>query len=467
VRRNLGGLFSLTLVSLALVAAFSRVGRADSFAADSAAADSLGKPAGAPADTSLKRFLQQYSDSTEHYFGLSATPVDTAGLDSALAYGLVSGKAGRGHSLALSYGPWFAFNRVDGARYGGTASVFSPYSLGETKVRLGYLSGPNYWVGGLAYQKIWGTRRSETNWQLDLSGGRFTNSIDHDRNEQVLAWTRALIAGSDRQHYLRRDGVLAVIQHESPWLRASAGLRDELESPLEVTTGWDLASNPLAIPFNLAATQGRAREFNSTVTVRLPLLQGFAQGEIRTSGPQLNSDFTYRRMRFAAGAEIGFAKLVSFVPQVEYGKLNDQVLPQEAFYFGGSRSLRTVESGTIGGTGKAIARLDVIGARDIIGATRLFGFPASAMTFGAFTAIGAVWGEDPFGGPTRPGLYWPDDRRAWLSEVGLSMLLRPGLPDPAGFIHFDYGWPVGPNHRPAAFSLYYARPLFLVKPIVR
>jgi hypothetical protein len=452
--------------------------RAQTFAPDSSAADSIARRAmarvdsiarrPAHADSSLRRFLQQYSDSTERYFGITAIPVDTTGLDSALAVGLLNpGKYRPGGSpFVVSYGPWFAFNRVDGARYGATLGVGTQYRLGELMGRLGYLSGPNYWVGGVEYTKTWGSRRIPTNWQFNVSGGRFTNPMDRDRSDHVLAWTRALITGSDRQHYLRRDGVFAVVQRESPWLRVSAGLGDELESPLDVTTGWSLTSNALAVPFNLHATYGRNNEFLSSITVRLPLVPGFGQFDYRASGEALNSDFTYRRMRGAIGAEFGVANLVSLVPQFEYGRLNDQMVPQAAFYFGGPRSLRTVESGTFGGTGKALARLDAICAKDIMGATRVFGLPASAVTFGAFTAIGAVWGEDPFGGAVRPGTYWPD-QRAWLSEVGASLLLRPGIPDPAGFIHFDYGWSVGPNHRPAAFSLYYARPLFLVKPIVR
>jgi hypothetical protein len=251
-----------------------------------------------------------------------------------------------------------------------------------------------------------------------------------------------------------------------PWLRLGVGYSDELESPLAVTTGWDLSRRPLSVTDNLQARFGRARELELNGTVRLPLVPGFAQLEYRTSGEAMNSDFSYRRTRFAAGAEIGVGGIVSLVPQIEYGRLAGELVPQAAFYFGGSRSLRTVESGALGGTGKALARLDAIGARDIMGATRIFGLPANSVTAGVFVAIGAVWGEDPYGGPTQPGVDWPE-RQQWLSEVGASLLLRPGVPDPAGFIHFDYGWPIGPQNRSARFSLYYARPLFVVKPIVR
>jgi outer membrane protein assembly factor BamA len=143
------------------------------------------------------------------------------------------------------------------------------------------------------------------------------------------------------------------------------------------------------------------------------------------------------------------------------------VVPQSAFYMGGSRSLRTLESGSRGGTGKTLARLDVIGAPEAFGTGALAPSPALSFQVGAFAALGAIWGEDPYGLASTPDRDWPD-RSEWLGEAGLSFLYRPGLPDPSGLIHFDFAWPVGPSlGRSLSVSIYYARPLHLVRPIVR
>jgi hypothetical protein len=322
-------------------------------------------------------------------------------------------------------------------------------------------------LGGLAYEKRWGRARDPVWWKLEASGGRFTYPMDRDRSDLILAWSRALFTGSDHQRYLRRDGVRGLIERETPTWRVGVGYRDELESPLDVTTTWNLLDRPLSVIDNLPAQFGRAHEVQFFGTVRLPLLPGFAQIEHFTSSEKLGSDFDYRRTRAAVGFEIPVGRILSIVQQMEYGRLTGTFAPQVAFYTGGSRSLRTLESGSRGGTGKALARLDLIGAPEAFGTGAVAPSPALAFQLGAFAAIGSIWGPDPFGVESSPDRDWPDARE-WLSEAGLSLLYRPGLPDPTGFVHCDVAWPVGPkDDRGMQVSIYYARPLYLVRPITR
>lgn len=435
-----------------------------------AAAGFDGRPFAAfPPDSAFDEFFDDFADSTDRYFGITAAPVDTAGLDSALAFGLAhpGRPMARRAALALSLSPWLAFNRVDGPVYGGKVGIGRPRLLGELEARAAYAVGPNEWLGGGAYEKRWGRARDPVWWKFDASGGRFTYPMDRDRSDLILAWSRALITGSDHQRYLRRDGVRGTLERETPTWRVSAGYRDELESPLAVTTTWNLLDNEPTVLDNLPARFGRAHEFQFHGTVRLPRLPGFAQIDHFTSSEKLGSDFEYRRTRVAAGVEIPVGRVMSIVQQVEYGRLTGTFTEQAAFYMGGSRSLRTLESGSRGGTGKALARLDLIGAPEAFGTGAVAPSPALAFQLGAFAAIGSIWGQDPYGLASSPEQDWPDARE-WLSEAGLSLLYRPGLPDPTGFVHVDLAWPVGPkNDRDMQVSIYYARPLYLVKPISR
>ena len=83
-------------------------------AAMAAEAGAAGEP------DSVGDYLRSLADSTDRYFGESAAPVDTAGLDSALAYGLMHPPRPERRSLRPSFGPWFGFDRANGALWGGS-----------------------------------------------------------------------------------------------------------------------------------------------------------------------------------------------------------------------------------------------------------------------------------------------------------------------------------------------------------
>ena len=126
--------------------------------------------------------------------------------------------------------------------------------------------------------------------------------------------------------------------------------------------------------------------------------------------------------------------------------------------------MRGILGASRGGTGLAIARLDLIGAHDFLALARLPHPAWLPLQAGAFAAAGAAWGADPFGGPKRGGLDWPDQEH-WVSEAGAALLWRPGLPDPTGLFRFSYAWALGPARESAGFTASYSRALVLVKPI--
>ena len=222
----------------------------------------------APPDTALDRFLGGLSDSTEAYFGLSAARPDTAGLDSALAYGLAHPQARGRRPRRPSFGPDLGFNRVDGPRYGAVAAIGEGDGPGRLEGRLEWASGPNDLRGGAKFLRT--LYRDDVAWSLRLSAGRRTDGMDRDFGDLELAMLGAFVTGRDYTRYLRRDGFEASLARESATWRAEAGFRDLLETPLATRATWNLTKASLAVVDNLAASPGRNLEFTLEAAARWP-----------------------------------------------------------------------------------------------------------------------------------------------------------------------------------------------------
>ena len=417
----------------------------------------------APADSSLGEYLDSLRDSTEAYFGGAVAPVDTAGLDSALAEGLTHPAPFRTRrSLRPEFSPWLGFNRVDGPRYGAGVSLGWRRGLGAIGGRVGYAVGSDTWLGAGTYEKR--ARRGETEFLFAAEAGRLTTSMDRERNDLRLASLRALLSGTDTRRYLRRDGTSLRIDAEHPAWRAMLGYRDMLESPLAVTARWNLTGSSLSVDDNLAATRGHVHELGYGIGARTPLLPLTTEAEYLTSTEKIGSDFEYRRARFGLGGDFGIGRSFALIPQLSYGRLSGSMVPQAAFYLGGSHSLRSLEGGSRGGTGLAIARIELQELPDLLEVLRIPHPAMLPLQASVFAATGAVWGQDPYGGPTRPGVDWPN-REEFLHEAGVSVVYRPGIPDPAAFMQFSWAWPIGPRAAGPRFSLSYTRGLDFVQTI--
>lgn len=425
-------------------------------------------------DTGLGGYLRGLADSTDVYFGPSSVPVDTVGLDSTLAFRLANpdpmGDMRR--AKRASWGPWFSFNRADGPLYGAVLSLGRAERYGTISGRAGYAVGPNEWLGGPSYRKRWVTnnegrgaelrrrRRGETAWTLEASGGLFTSVIDPDGSMSWQRVLRSLFNGSDRHHYYRREGYQVRLERESSRWRVSGQFRDQVESPLATTTTWNLLSNEPEIPFNLPAAEGRVRETELEATVRVPRTGWQAEAHVRLAGQVLASDFDYQRYAFATGGDIGLGHIATAVPQLVYGWLDGDVIPQASFYFGGPHSLRSLPTNSLAGTSKAFGKLDLIFTPDL-GKVLHLPIPSPVvLQGGVFAGSGAVWGDSPYGGPSVGGDALPE-ANAWLSEVGVSLLYRPGIPEPRGFLRLDYARGVG-NNIESKVTVHYSVPLDLL-----
>ena len=412
-------------------------------------------------DTGLSRFLGGLSDSTDRIFGIAAAAPDTTGQDSALAFGLAHPRRfDRRRALRIGRRPDFAFNRADGPVWGGEMWIGEPRLWGRLGGEVGYAAGPNRWLGKGYYR--YAMRRHDVWWSLSLEGGRASAAMNRDHPDVRLATLRALYNGNDRKQYFRRDGARARLIREAVTWRAVLGYRDMLESPLVTTTTWNLRGQVPAVTVNLPAALGRVRELELDAAWRMPRVPLTGEVEHQTSGSGIGSDFEYRRYRLALSGDFGLGRMASFVPQLTYGRLTGRATPQESFYLGGSSTLRSLPGDSRGGSGIALARLDVIGTADLLRLAHVPHPDAFPLQAGLFAGIGAVWGVDPYGGPPRAGVDWPNGGD-WASEAGASLLYQPGIPDPTGFIRLNFAFPLGPDRENSRFTLSYSRALDLVK----
>jgi hypothetical protein len=417
----------------------------------------------APSDSVLDRFLGAMSDSTATYFGVTAMRPDTAGLDSALTYGLAHPRAyERRGAFSFDYHPDLGFSRVDGPVYGAGASVGRAFAYGKLDGLVQWASGPNDVLGGATFRRSVGT--FDAAWSLQLYAGRRTDGMERDTDDIQLAMLRAFFSGTDYKHYLRRDGFEGSIARETETWRARAGYRDMLETPIATSATWNLTNAEPVVIGNLPAARGRNREFSLEAGTRVPWFPVWAEAGYASSSGATSSDFEYRRTRAALAGDYAAGRWLAIVPQLVYGRLTGEAIPQASFYLGGTNSSRGLLGATRGGTGMTLARLDLIEAEDVLALARVPHPAWLPIQIGAFASAGAVWGADPYGGPARGGVDWPDEEH-WVSEAGGALLWRPGLPDPAGFFRFSYAWPLGPDRESARFTATYSRALALVKPI--
>jgi hypothetical protein len=407
-------------------------------------------PTPAPADSAFHEFLRQLSDSTSDYFGRSAQPIDTTGLDSVLARRLAGIDPTRPFPMP-SVLPDFRFNRVDGPVYGLAVNMGERRWMGEASAHVDYAAGPNEWLWRTRYEKAFGRRGRE--WEIDALGGVMTMSMDRERESRRLATLRALVFGTDSQNYLRQEGWTLAVRRVHPVATVGVRYRDNVDKPLQTTASWNLLDNDLRRFDNLQATYGRAHEFEFAVVADAhPLLPVHAEVIHQTSGDAIGSDFETRRTRVAVSGDIGVGRSWSFVPQAAYGRLNGDPIPQAAFFIGGSRSMRSLSTGDRAGTAFSFGRLELIGTRDILEVLRIPHPAFLPLQLDLFTGVGAVWGDDPYGGPPRGGVDWPDEEH-WVSEAGFAIVYQPGFPDPLMLLRMTYAVPLGPEREANRFSI--------------
>ncbi len=403
-------------------------------------------------DSLMKVYLGSLADSTDAWFGASAAPVDTAGLDSALAVGLARGPGARaGVRIRPEFSPALGYQRADGAQLGAALALRGPWGL-RLRGELQGTTGNHDVLGSVRVSRGWRgtTWRSRVTWTL--RAGRASETFDREHRDDVLHHVHA-IWGDDRQDYLRRDGVETSLAWGAPRANVSLAWRDQWESALATTTRWTLTGGGPEKPDNRAARRGRMREAGVTLGGRLPFAGLRLESGAWSSTTALGSDADYRRARVVMGGDVSLGRHVGFVPQVVYGRLWGEAVPQAAFFLGGTHSLRTIERNGVTGTGLVFARGEFVLADDL---RRLLHLPLPSwlpLQASAFAASGAAWGHDAAG--VTPERTRRDGPRAseWRSEVGAGLSWRPGVPRPDTYLRLEAAWPIGRDERGLSYTL--------------
>ena len=428
-------------------------------------APSVARADDAPSDSLLNAYVHQMRDSTDKWFGSTAAPVDTTGLDSALAVGLASGKHGR-HArerrrFSYDWGPALGFNRADGGQLGAGITVGTPWISGLSG-KLQYTTGTHDFLGEGAWAGSWRVDALHSRLGLKLAAGRYTLAFDRDYYEPILISLNAFFAGEDRHQYLRRDGFSSSLRLSSENAFALVGWRDQLESPLPYTTDWYLFGHGPVLPFNDTAAVGRVSELSFGGEAPVPGTRFRVNAMYWTSDPQIGSDMLFRRTRVSAGGDVSIGRHLSLLPQATYGLLRGETPPQEAFYLGGVANVRTLKRNELAGAGRAFGRLDLILVDDL---TRALNLPIPAklpLQFGTFAGSGAVWGRDPLTGDATPTTRSLPHADEFFSEVGAGVMLRLGVPSPLTSFRFEVAFPIGADRRRAAYALAIQEPLSLL-----
>ena len=418
----------------------------------------------APGDSLLNAYVRGMRDSTDRWFGSTATPVDTAGLDSALAAGLLRGPHARAHErrrLRFDWGPALGFNRADGGQLGAGVTLGTPWLSGLSG-KLQYTTGTHDLLGEGVWAGSWRVDALHSRLGLRLAAGRYTLAFDRDYYEPILTSLNAFFAGEDRHQYLRRDGFSTSLRLSAESGFGFVAWRDQLESSLPYTTEWYLFGHGPVLPFNDSAAVGRVSELAFGGDVDVPHTRFRVNAMYWTSDPRLGSDLLYRRTRVAAGGDVSLGRHLSLLPQATYGLLRGEAPPQEAFYLGGVANVRTLKRNELAGAGRAFGRLDLIVVDDL---TRALHLPIPAhlpLQFGTFAGSGAVWGRDPVTGDATPTTRTLPHADEFFSEVGAGVLLRVGVPNPLTSLRFELAFPIGPDRRGTAYALAFQEPLNLL-----
>ena len=402
----------------------------------------------APGDSLMHAYVRSLADSSDAWFGATAAPTDTAGLDSALTVGLARRPGTRARARTrLEFAPSLAFDRANGGRVGTDITLrrSNGLRLQGTIVRT---TGSRTWLGEGGVVRVWRGRswRHRVTWSA--SAGRWVESFDREHLDDLTSSLDAFVTGSDRQDLLRRDGFRTSLVIRDGTGETMLAWRDQGESSLPVTTRWTLLHRSLSRPDNRTAREARVRELGFGMLETIPFTRLRVRAEAWTSDRALGSGLDYRRVHVTVGGDVSLGRHWGFVPQLDYGRLYGTPVPQAGFALGGTHSLRTIPSYTQLATGRAIARGELVLADDLRERLHL---PLPAwlpLQVSTFAASAAVWGLDATG--HEPARTRRDAPRAedWRSEVGVALLWRPGIPEPSNFVRLDVARPIGPrDHR--------------------
>jgi hypothetical protein len=405
----------------------------------------------APSD-SLSQFLRDLSRSTDEYFGTATSEFDTTGLDTLLEHRfhdpLELPSPDRGY---ITPGPIMRYNRAEGFVLGAGVNLWN-HTVGTLRGNLAYGFGNKGWRYEVGWKRIlwfkdrngYLTRRDlSRNWNtptramlgVELYYLRETAKFMPEHAQPFVSDLNAFLIGKDRQSFYERRGFLGLLRFAYGDWRLTAGYRDAEDKAMPKTATFSVFGSDSSVPGVTPANPDDYHEFLGGLT--------WAREDwdfaVSLNGRGLGNAAWRLRGAIAKGIRIG--RPLKAILQIEGGAAEAAAPIQRMFSVGGPRAIPSLGFGVGDTDHLLLGRLELIEAHNLFAA---LGIPhPDFMDFhaGAFFHYGAVW-DDPAG---RDVVFSKPPSTAWRGTAGLSLIYRPGLPDPRTQWRIQAGWPVGPE----------------------
>jgi len=344
--------------------------------------------------------------------------------------------------FSLSPLAFSTYNRVEGSRVGIGFGVEDERSI-DADLAIGYGFSSHRWSGFGRF--TWGETERPA---IRIEAEDRTVPFGPNRIEYA-AGLLSLLAGQDRQDYLRRRGgalTLWPLRKNDRSLWASVSSREELSMPARKHYSLFGGGTPMEEE-NPGIDRGRTHAVlvGGTLSLRGELFD--LAGEAGVAGGELGGDFDY-------GWQAGRATIHPVFPDggvltlsVEGARIGGagrapvQALP----YLGGDGNLRGYGRLQFVGTSRMSARLEYATGVDLLGRTGIGFLKMLRLQFIPFADVGTTWGEatgvekstDALDGDLRSSVGIGFRRELWLpgiQAVRLDVIHRAdGSEDPWGF----------------------------------
>jgi hypothetical protein len=401
---------------------------------------------------SLTRFLEDLSKTTDDYFGETTSRFDTTGFDTLLqhrwANPLELPSPNRGYLLPILI---TRFNRAEGLVLGAGANIWN-HTIGTMRANAAYGFSNKSWRYELGWKRIlWykdrygymSRRDLSRDWNLptqamlgvELHYLRETAKFMPEHARPFTSDLNAFFIGTDRQSFYKRRGFLGLIRFRWQDWHLTGGYRDANEEAMPKTTNFTLFGNDSAVPGVTLADPDDYNELLGGIT----FFRRDWDLAVSLNGRGLGN--AAWRLRGAIAQGFRLWRPIKGVIQIEGGAAEAAAPVQRRFEVGGPAAIPSLGFGVGSTDHLLLGRLELVEAHNLFQALHIPHPDFMDFHAGAFFHYGAVW-DDPAG---REVVFSKPPSTAWRGTVGLSLVYRPGLPDPRTQWRFQAGWPVGPE----------------------
>jgi hypothetical protein len=423
---------------------------------------------GEPRD-SLEIFLDKLRRESDERFGEATVRFDTTGFDSLLQERLAHPPPVRlSRDRYLQPEMVLRYDRAEGfvlgsgvqlwSRPAGTIHAKAAYAFGSEAVlhevgwrRILWLGSGYGFADRRDVSRDW-SQGGVSLFGVEVSYAREGALFAFEHAQPGISTLNAFFLGTDRQGYYERRGVEASARLRHGGLDVIAGYRDGKEKALARNADFALFRDDAKTPGVRPAGAGTFRHFR----LRAAYEPDDRRHAALLEGQGLGNDGW--RLRGVAGSSVGLGRTVKALVQLEGGAARTTSPAQRRFEIGGPRAVASLPYGEGSTDHLLLGKLEFLHSASLLDWLRLPRPDFFDLSLGAFFHYGVAW-DDP---GRRDIVFSMPPSAGWRGAAGLSLLYRPGLPDPRTFWRFQLGWPVGPDAGDMRLTLAIGREFDLV-----